>query len=49
VSVVAVVISALALFLAGRREDKRWKREVLVETMVSIGLDASHDPVDSIE
>lgn len=36
VSVVAVVISAAALVLAGRREDRRWKREVLVETMVSL-------------
>lgn len=45
VSVVAVIVSVLALFLAGRREDKRWKREVLVETMVSF-FDASFAYVD---
>jgi hypothetical protein len=45
VSAIAVVISALALVLSGRREDLRWKRQVLEETMVSL-IDASFGYVD---
>ena len=36
VSAIAVVISAVTLVLSGRREDLRWKRQVLEETMVSL-------------
>jgi hypothetical protein len=36
----AAVLSGLALFLTGRREDLKWKREVLSQAMVSL-FDAS--------
>jgi hypothetical protein len=41
----AAVLSAASLLLSGRREDRRWKREVLVETMVSF-FDASFNSID---
>ena len=41
----AALLSGISLFLTGRREDKRWKREVLVETMVSF-FEASYAYVD---
>jgi hypothetical protein len=41
----AALLSGISLFLTGRREDKRWKREVLVDTMVSF-FDASFAYVD---
>jgi hypothetical protein len=44
-AVAAAVLSAASLLLAGRREDKRWKREVLRETMVSL-FDASFGYID---
>jgi hypothetical protein len=39
------VVSALAFVLSGRREDLRWKRQVLEETMVAL-IDASYGYVD---
>jgi hypothetical protein len=44
-AVAAAVLSATSLLLAGRREDKRWKREVLRDTMVSL-FDASFRYID---
>jgi hypothetical protein len=48
VSAIAVVISATALVMSGRREDLRWKREVLEKTMVSL-IDASFGYVDLVD
>jgi hypothetical protein len=45
-AVAAAVLSAASFFFSGRREDLRWKREVLEETMVSL-LDASYDSIDT--
>jgi hypothetical protein len=44
-AVAAALLSGISLFLSGRREDKRWKREVLQETMVSL-FDASFGSLD---
>jgi hypothetical protein len=44
-AVSAAVLSGLSLFFAGRRENRRWKREVLTETMVSL-FDASFASID---
>jgi hypothetical protein len=41
----AAVLSAASLLMSGRREDRRWKREMLEETMVSL-FDASFRYVD---
>jgi hypothetical protein len=41
----AAVLSAASLLLSGRREDRRWKREVLEQTMVSL-FEASLGYVD---
>ena len=41
----AAVLSAASLLMSDRREDRRWKREVLEETMVSL-FDASFRCVD---
>jgi hypothetical protein len=41
----AALLSAISLFLTGRREDKRWKREVLQETLASL-FDASFAYID---
>jgi hypothetical protein len=45
-AIAAALLSGASLFLSGRREDLRWKREVLVETMVSF-FDASFDSIDT--
>jgi hypothetical protein len=41
----AALLSGISLFLTGRREDKRWKREVLQETLASL-FDASFGYID---
>jgi hypothetical protein len=43
-AVAAAFLSAASLVWSGRLEDRRWKREVLVHTVVSY-FDASFDPV----
>jgi hypothetical protein len=45
-AVAAAILSGVSLFLSGRREDRRWKREVLVDTMVSL-FDASFNSLDT--
>jgi hypothetical protein len=41
----AAVLSAVSLLLSGRREDKRWKREVLEEAMVSLFDSSFNSPL----